>query len=85
MDERSCRDCRFARWQMTSHEPPRVNTKRSIRCECPPDRVTVVLPAAHDIFNESRGHALTNPRTWGHMALWYDRPYTDCATWEPKD
>ena len=79
MTERTCLDCKWARWEMTKHSPPKINHRQAGHCFCPPANWTVIVPAtvrANDGFSDP---TLLKP-PYGN-ALWAREPYTDCPTW----
>lgn len=80
MTERNCATCRYARWQMTNHNPPRVNSQKSGECTYKID-IDHLIPAtvpAH-VLDWTASRELENKKT----AIWYRSPLSDCPVWAP--
>lgn len=76
----SCANCAHAVWQMTKHNPPRVNSAKVGRCACPPECREIKLPRAVMGPREAESY-INSPRSGG---IWHDSPHTDCPTWAPE-
>lgn len=67
----SCTTCKWGRFEMTNHKPPRINPTRSGKCLYPEERIA--LPFS---ITKAYGFSLYRCAVWPHLA--------GCPTWEPK-
>lgn len=77
MTTRSCDRCVFAEWEMTAHDPPRINRNRNGRCTYRVQITVYPAPMARQI--EDLELEDCRPK-----AISYTRPYTDCLAFEEK-
>lgn len=75
----SCLDCKYARWEMTKHDPPRINPRQPGRCTYHVG--PLLVPKSVDA---NALESLVNPFR-GRPAIWADAPHVDCPTWERRE
>lgn len=80
----SCKNCRYARWEMTKGERPRINPNQPGRCIY---RVVLpLLPKALNNFTDelpNRLERMVNPPQGA--PIWSKDPCVNCPTWERKE
>lgn len=74
-----CTNCRWARWEMTNHTPPRINPRYHGRCHY--QTLIPLLPRASSLTSKTLNEKL-NP-TYGHV-IWVQDGYVDCPAWEKR-
>jgi hypothetical protein len=71
-----CRNCKWAEWAMTNHNPPRVNKRQYGKCLYPMDRVAVPVSIYRNLH--------TNPVSEASKrAIWFTDKNA-CRVWESK-
>lgn len=75
-----CIACKWARFQMTNHKPPRVKQKQFGDCDWPvpepPPLAISVVRGGYWYFFPEEGHTRK-------VHIWPD--YANCPVWEEKD
>jgi hypothetical protein len=76
-----CLTCKWAKWTMTKHNPPRMKNGSAGTCTYPMTRVA--LPSA---FRGS-SYASTSPEVLERMKCYIsrERPFVNCRVWEKAD
>ena len=76
---KTCLTCAFARWVMTKHTTPRINTHENGLCAYQVDIETLPIPDAR------KNNAIRSAFNSMYLpAISANRPHTTCAVWEEK-
>lgn len=74
----NCLNCKFAKWSMTKHTPPRINLRYAGSCAY----VVGPLPVPKSV-NANELERLVNP--YYGRAVDPRSPHADCPVWEVAD
>lgn len=67
-----CRNCKWAQWQMTAHNPPRVKKAAYGHCTYPVERIAIPMSL------DSQARYIKES---GKSAIWWTWEY-QCRVWE---
>lgn len=77
-----CRNCKWANWQMTNHNPPRINIQAFGKCSYSVPIPSLPAVLADNGYGPSKLDLLLNGSH--SRAIWSDSAYVDCPVWEKK-
>lgn len=74
---RDCTTCKWAHWETTNHNPPRIDRKKAGKCTYPSQQALTnmqqVIPAASREMN------------YGTWSIWANEAHQDCPCYDSKD
>jgi hypothetical protein len=76
-----CRNCTWAKWQMTGGKKPRINSNQPGQCTYRVEPMPV-LPAV--LVESGVQNALQHAVIRGGRSIWSDSAFTNCAVWKKK-
>lgn len=72
-----CRNCKWAEWHMTKHQPPRVNPRLPGKCAYPVTRVALPVAMLRGL------HFFNGIHDGMKSAVWWTDEHP-CRVWEKK-